>query len=156
MILIWILFTNFGIGGRPAFASLGGPEASVATDSVAFRGVAHKLSRRTHGYTVQEISQTRGHRKMRILEYVLPDGTVFAVSWRGTGQPDLSVLLGSSFASYQQAAAVQGSHPQRGRGFERIRAGSLVVEKFGPMRDLRGWAYLLDKLPEGIRPEEFQ
>ena len=74
---------------------------------------------------------------MTVKEYLSPNGTVFAVSWRGPRPPDLSQLLGSYFAEYQTAAAA----PHAQRGHLLVQTENLVVETSGHMRDLRGRAY---------------
>lgn len=153
--LILALFANFLIGQNRASAALGGKEPIMPVSKSAVLPDAVR-GRYPHDYFSREVTQPAGPRKMRVHEYLLPDGSVFAVSWRGIGQPDLSLLLGRYFSQYKRAAASWTRHPRRGLGTGKIRAGNLVLEKFGPMRDLRGVAYLIDKLPKNFHPEDFR
>ena len=100
-------------------------------------------------YTVEQISTPAG---VTVNEYLSPNGTVFAVSWRGPRPPDLSQLLGSYFAEYQTAAA--SAHAQRRPSF--IQSENLVVETGGHMRDLRGRAYVPALLPPGLSADDIQ
>jgi hypothetical protein len=147
-------------------ATLGGPAQSIAADQQAFGGQLRILNQpqsstgeqalpegtpvpSNPAYTVEQISMPTG---VTVNEYLAPDGTVFAVSWRGPRPPDLSQLLGSYFAEFQTAAAA----PQAQRGHLLIRTESLVVETSGHMRDLRGRAYLPALLPPGVKADEIQ
>src|SRR5271156_1611294 len=105
-----------------AMATLGGSAQSVAADQQALGGTLQTpnppqlsageqaLREQTPAssatsnpaYTVEQISTPSG---VTVNEYLSPDGTVFAVSWRGPGPPDLSQLFGSYFAEYQTGAA---------------------------------------------------
>lgn len=153
--MIITLFLASLIAQYSAHAALGGTEASVVSDSLAFHGAVREAAQRD-GYTIHEIAAPNGPPNTRIVEYTLPDGTVFAVVWQGISQPDLSVLLGSYFNEYKSAALPSKSRLQRGRGLRSIRTEHIVVEKFGHMRDLRGIAYLPEQLPEGFRLEALQ
>ncbi len=147
-------------------ATLGGPAQSIATDQQALGGQLRILNQPQSStgepglpegtpapsnptYAVEQISMPTG---VTVNEYLAPDGTVFAVSWRGPRPPDLSQLLGSYFAEFQTAAAA----PQAQRGHLLIRTESLVVETSGHMRDLRGRAYLPALLPPGVKADEIQ
>ncbi len=149
-----------------AMATLGGPAQSIATDQQALGGQLRILNQPQSStgepglpegtpapsnptYAVEQISMPTG---VTVNEYLAPDGTVFAVSWRGPRPPDLSQLLGSYFAEFQTAAAA----PQAQRGHLLIRTESLVVETSGHMRDLRGRAYLPALLPPGVKADEIQ
>lgn len=149
-----------------ATATLGGPAQSVAADQQAFGGQLRILNQpqsstgeqalqkgapapSNPAYTVEQISIPTG---VTVKEYLAPDGTVFAVSWRGPRPPDLSQLLGSHFAEFQTGAA----SPQAQRGHLLIRTDNLIVETGGHMRDLRGRAYLPALLPQGVSADEIQ
>jgi hypothetical protein len=144
-----------------AMASLGGPIDTIESDRKAFEGKLRSLT--TTGsqkkYTVHEISRDG----TRIFEYALPNGTVFAVSWRGPTQPDLSVLLGDYFQEYQdRLSSLNRSEPssegrmaqRRGRSARVIRSKNMVIERSGHMRDIRGKAYLPSLMPQEVRPED--
>ena len=129
-------------------ATLGGVESSVHADREALRGQSEKTIAK-ESYSIHEITLSG-----RVVhEYVLPSGKVFAVSWRGISQPDLSVLLGSYYDEYQDAAAKQ---KVRRRGGQLVRTRNVVVEKSGHMRDVRGVAYLPKLLPAGTSAGDLQ
>jgi hypothetical protein len=149
-----------------ALATLGRPAQSIAADQQAFGGQVRTLGQpqsstgeqalhdgtpvpSNTAYTVEQISIPTG---VTVNEYLSPDGTVFAVSWRGPRPPDLPQLLGSYFAEFQTAAA----SPQAQRGHLLIQTENLIVETSGHMRDLRGRAYLPALLPQGVSADEIQ
>ena len=73
----------------PALAGLGGDATSVETDRVSM-----KAALRVTPFVDYEIHEIQTPAGTVIHEYVSAQGKVFAVSWRGTGLPDLSQLLG--------------------------------------------------------------
>ena len=89
-----------------------------------------------------------------IHEYVLPDGTIFGVTWKGYSHPDLSNLLGSYKAEYDQlnAKRVHAS----GRVPIDLKSSKVSVRMSGHMRDVHGEAYDPKLLPQGFSLEEFK
>jgi hypothetical protein len=142
-----IVLTALFASALTGFAALGGSEQSVISDQGKL-----KASRRVvpeHGYRVHEISRDDG---TLIKEYVTLDGKVFGVSWKGPTLPDLSQLLGSSFAEFQNSV-----HPKAGRRKAGVVHNSdLVVESSGHTRAFQGRAYLKSMLPDGISQEVVQ
>jgi hypothetical protein len=149
-----------------AMATLGGSAQSIAADQQALGGQlrmpnqpqlstgAQALQEQAPvpsnpAYTVEQISMPTG---VTVNEYLSPNGTVFAISWRGPRPPDLSQLFGSYFTEYQTASA----RPQAQRGHLLVQTETLVVETSGHMRDLRGCAYLPALLPPGVSADEIQ
>jgi hypothetical protein len=129
------------------FAALGGSEESVVSDQVKFQASRRVVPE--HGYRVHEISRSDG---TFIKEYVSFDGKVFGVSWKGPTLPDLSQLLGSSFAEFQNSV-----HPKAGRRKAAVVHNSdLVVESTGHMRAFQGRAYLNSMLPHGVTQDVVQ
>ncbi|MGZ3697718.1 MAG: DUF2844 domain-containing protein [Bdellovibrionota bacterium] len=139
------IFTGFC-----AHASLGGPALSVEHDRNALRGQQKVLSR--HGYSIHELTLPEGQ---TVREYVDASGTVFAVTWQGATQPDLSLLPGDHFQEFQNA---QSAEPPPGprRPSATTRSGNLVVVRSGHMRDLRGKAYLETELPRNLRAKDLR
>ncbi len=142
-----IVLTALFASALTGFAALGGSEQSVTSDQVKL-----KASRRIvpeHGYRVHEISRDDG---TLIKEYVSLDGKVFGVSWKGPTLPNLSQLLGSSFAEFQNSV-----HPRAGRRKAAVVHNSdLVVESTGRTRAFQGRAYLNSMLPDGVSQEVVQ
>jgi hypothetical protein len=153
------------LSAHHAGASLGGSIDSIESDRKAFEGKLRSFSPSgspsgtssgpQRQFTIHEISQDG----TKIQEYALPDGTVFAVSWRGPTQPDLSVLLGNYYSEYEQTL-LKLNRPsgrtaqRRGRSSRIIRSKNLVIERSGHMRDVRGKAYLPDLMPTGLKAED--
>ncbi len=131
----------------PAGAVLGEPAASVRADQARMAGSATST---THAnYTVERITTPSG---TVVNEYVGPDGTVFAVSWRGPRPPDLSQMLGSYFSDYR--AALDQTRQMRRQ--LRVKSATVVVETGGHMRDLWGRAYVPSLMPSGVTTEEIK
>jgi Protein of unknown function (DUF2844) len=133
----------------PAFAVLGGSEASVQTDQVQMQ--ASLRSTRVGAYTVHELHTPSG---IVIREYA-SGGTVFAVAWQGPWRPDMRQLLGSYFDQYEEGLQAQsGNRP--GRRPVHIELPGLVVRMAGHPRSFTGQAYVPDMLPQGMTAEEIR
>ena len=131
----------------PAFAALGGTEESVLADQIKFQASRKVVPE--HGYRIHEFSRSDG---ALIREYVSFAGRVFGVSWKGPTLPDLSQLLGSNFAEFQNSL-----HAKPGqRNTAVVRNRDLVVESTGHMRSFYGRAYLNSMLPDGVPQEAVQ
>jgi len=127
----------------PAWASLGQPAASIASDQQRLGGERRTIA--ADAYSVEEITSASG---TVVREFVSPAGQVFAVSWRGPVRPDLRPLLGEHFAALPRASAAAG---RRGRPLV-VHTDALVVESGGHVRDFRGRAFLPALMPEGVSP----
>jgi hypothetical protein len=101
-------------------------------------------------YTVQEL-ETPG---ATVKEYVSGDGVIFAITWRGLANPDLSQLLGTYFSDYKTEKARQGR--VHGARMERVETSNLTVRRAGHMRDLQGQAYDVRLFPAGFSVEDLQ
>ena len=134
----------------PAWAALGQPAATVEHDRVMMKG--QRQSRSAVGYSVDTLTVGR----MQIKEYVSPDGIVFAVVWKGTGMPDLRLLLGDYFDDYRSGVSAARGRAPRVRQPFRMKSERLVVERVGHSRSLWGRAYLPTHIPAGMQPEDFQ
>lgn len=130
----------------PVSASLGGDEATVATDHAALVGKI-KIAR-TQRYAVHEIAVPSG---TVVREFVSPAGKVFAVAWSGPTMPDLRQVLGPYFDAYVAALA-----QRKARGPVHVVLPGFVVESSGHMRAFAGKAYLPDGVPAGVATEEIR
>jgi hypothetical protein len=137
-----------GVAGR-ALATLGEPEASVASDCKALSAV-QRASTRQAVFTVEELASSGNV----VREYVSNTGIVFAVAWRGLTHPDLGALLGSFAAEYREAARAQKRTP--GRPAREISTAHVVVETWGHMRNLQGRAYLPSLVPAGMSVDDIK
>ena len=124
----------------PAYAALGGNEASVETDRLQVQGTQRVV--RTGTYTVHEMQVPSG---TVVREYVSPEGIVFGVAWQGPSMPDLRQVLGSYFDRYVDAAT-----KRKARGPITIEQPGLVVQSGGHMRAFQGRAYIPEALPPGV------
>jgi hypothetical protein len=134
-----------------AWAALGQPAASIERDRVVMKGQQRQSQPGTN-YSVQTITVAG----MLIKEYVSPDGVVFAVAWKGTGVPDLQLLLGEYFEEYREGLTAERQRTPRIRKPLKLKTGRLVVERGGHSRSLWGRAYLPEGLPPGVTPEDIQ
>jgi len=142
MSLVGVVFAMLIIS-LPAFAELGGDEASVETDQVHMEGM--RRIARAPAYSVHEIQAPTGS---VVREYVSPAGKVFAVAWEGPVLPDLQQVLGPYFDRLAHAR-----NNRNGRGPLVIHEPGLVVHSGGHMRAFVGRAYLPDMLPAGVEVE---
>lgn len=134
----------------PAWAALGQSVASVARDRAAMGGQGQ--SKAGQGYSIETITVAG----MTIKEYVSSDGIVFAVTWRGIGSPDLSLLFGSYFDEYREGlTALQTKKPRIRRPMV-LKTAHLVVERAGHTRHMWGRAFIPTLLPATISPEDIQ
>ena len=148
-----------GAPPTPAHAALGETADSVAADAASFNVSAVRHDSRSAlnapGLTVCTVERMTTASGIAINEYVSLDGRVFAVSWRGRRPPDLSTLLGSYFAQYQDAANA-GGLVAYGLHHASVRGSDVVVETAGHMRDMWGRAMLPAMLPPGVEQSEIQ
>ena len=134
----------------PAWPALGQSAETVEHDRVIMKG--QRQSRSGVGYSIDTITVAG----MQIKEYVSPNGVVFAVVWKGTGIPNLQLLLGEYYEEYRAGVRAARNRTPRVREPFRMKSERLVVERAGHSRSLWGRAYLPDRLPPGIRLEDLQ
>jgi hypothetical protein len=84
-----------------------------------------------------------------VKEFAGVDGVVFAVSWRGPVQPDLSALLGPYLATFKEANEAARATGRRGSPLSVAKDG-LVVQAGGRRPHFFGYAYVTHLLPPGI------
>ena len=142
-----------------AYAALGETADSVTADAASFNAVTVQQVARSalnapavKAYTVEQMTVASG---IAVKEYVGPNGRVFAVTWRGRRPPDLSVLLGSYFSQYEDAANA-GGLTAHGLHHASVRGSDVTVETAGHMRDMWGRALLPAMLPPGVEQSEIQ
>ena len=134
----------------PAFATLGGDEASIELDRAQMK--ATLTTTRTETYTLEEIQHPNG---TMVREYLSPAGKVFGVTWRGPFIPDMSQLLGTYLPQYSEGvrehhAAGPGRRPLN------IQKPTLVVQTSGHMRSFAGKAYDPTLLPQGVTASDIR
>jgi hypothetical protein len=130
----------------PAFAALGGDQASIDADVAQMKGTRTVTS--NERYVIHEIVLPSG---TSVREYVSA-GRVCAVAWRGPWLPDMRILLGTYFDQYSRAARHnRSSH----RPFAVDEPG-LVVHAGGHMRAFFGEAHVPALLPAGASVEELR
>ena len=134
----------------PLWAALGEPAETAERDRVMMKG--QRQGRIAQGYSIESITVAG----MQVKEYVSLDGVIFAVVWKGTGNPDLRLLLGTYFDEYRTALTEARHRTPRVRQPFRMKNERLVVERAGHSRSLWGRAYLPTHLPAGVRPEDIQ
>jgi hypothetical protein len=131
----------------PALAALGGSVDSVEADRVHMKGQVRVDA--APGYSIHQIQIPSG---TIIKEYVAPNGTVFALSWRGPTVPDLRQTLGSYFPQYEAA----GATPHMSHRQLRIDEPGLVIHSSGRMRAFFGIAYVPNLLPPNFSIDDIR
>ncbi|TAN23040.1 MAG: DUF2844 domain-containing protein [Acidobacteria bacterium] len=118
----------------PPLPVLGQPLPAIAGQALTGRRQLEQA-----GVSVRQYQTPRG---VTLRAYASANGVVFGMAWQGPVPPDLESLLANNYAAYRKAAS-----EQRHRGPVTIAAGNLVVQLSGHMRNLRGRAFLTDKIP---------
>jgi hypothetical protein len=134
---------------QQAGATLGGSADSVTTDRKALSAVQRATTVKP-GYTVQEIVSDANH----VREYVSSEGVVFAIAWNGFMPPDLTKLLGSYAAEYEQA--LRNTPRRTGVRHQHVQGKKVIVETWGHMRNLQGRAYVPALVPSGVSLDEIK
>jgi hypothetical protein len=78
------------------------------------------------------------------------------VAWKGTGAPDLPLLLGDYFEEYRDGVTAARNRMPRVRKPLVLKTTHLVVERGGQSRSLWGRAFLPAALPPGMASEDIQ
>ena len=141
------LLTALLFGSQQAYATLGERADSIAKDRQAL-SAAKAVTNNRSNYTVQVLTSDANV----VREFLTPSGVVFAVAWNGLVHPDLTALLGSYAAEYQNAR--QQMPRRHGKKNLRVQSDRIVVETWGHMRNLQGRAYLPALIPAGVSIDE--
>jgi len=146
------LLVNMCIYTHVTLAALGELTNSIEKDRRALsaeKGVVKTVNE----YTIYEIASA----STTVREYVSPSGVIFGIAWNGLTHPDLTKLLGSYTAEYERA--LQQRHQLPGSSSRRhfqISTESIVVEKWGHMRNLQGRAYVPSLIPAGVSADDIK
>lgn len=149
------------LGTPCAFAELGGaphlgPDQRVATPSrkiaaPAAANTATAASTAASNWTMREITLPDG---LIEREYLNADGVVFAVAWRGSHRPELSVLLGTQYATQMSGRARELRQQGRGSHGSTSQAdATFAVHASAHQRSWTGIAWLPRLLPAGVDPD---
>jgi hypothetical protein len=89
-----------------------------------------------------------------IRQFADANGRIYAVAWSGAGHPDLSVVLGSFYAEYEQARAQRGANT--GSRSSRYETANLVITLSAAPRSSIGLVYIPAYLPPDVKPEDLK
>lgn len=144
-------------GTPSAFAELGGaptlgPGLRVAKESrkASDQATGSATAGTATSWSMREVTLPDG---LIQREYLTTDGTVFAVAWRGSHRPELSVLLGTRYATQMSRNARElrrqgrGSHAMTSQMDE-----TFAVRASAHQRSSTGVAWLPRMLPPGLDP----
>jgi hypothetical protein len=129
----------------PALAGLGGDATSVEADRASMKAELRVTP--FVGYNVHEMTA----RGMVIHEYVSLQGKVFAVTWHGSGLPDLAQLLGPYSAQLAQAQPSPRYNHHHVR-FETPEG--VVMESDAYLRSRSGRAWVPALFPQSLSPND--
>ena len=107
-----IIFIILGLIGRSARATLGEGPASIDTDAAKLNSTKKAVIQKQN-YSIHQLTA----KGSKVTEYVSNDGVVFAVAWKTTTRPKLSLLLGSYFSEFRNA--VLNTPRQMGRRYRK-------------------------------------
>ena len=146
-----LLGVSLGMSAVGANAALGqAPSWPASAASVPAASAIKKLNSTVNTTNaVYEVFDVQLENGIVITEYTRRDGVVFAVTWRGPVLPDFSVLLGTYFQTFKQAAEQIRLIGRRG-GPVNITSDGLVVHSGGRMRHFVGHAYAAALVPAGM------
>ena len=132
-----------------AHAFLGGGYATVTADRAHMAARLQTSAAATH--TLHQLTLANGG---LVREFSRPDGTIFAVTWRGPGRPDLRRLLGDHFGALQADNARRSGRPRRLPLM--VNRSDFVVVSGGHPGAFWGVAYLPQAAPAGFSPSELR
>jgi hypothetical protein len=135
------------LGSIPAWAGLGDDVSTVDSDAQVLGGKHVKVAK--VGYDLHQITMTDGS---VINEFVSPAGKVFGVSWNSRSMPNLSQLLGSYLANFQQGRRTQVV-PRRSITIE---GDNFVFTSSGHAHFFRGRTYVPGLIPANLTAEVVQ
>ena len=134
-----------------ALASLGDDASSANSDMAALDGRISEAPASTlsesAAYNVKQFITAKG---TTVREYSAPSGPIFGIAWEGRKPPDLSVLLGSYYPEYVQAASIRHHFSLHHAVFQ---GNSVTVVITGHMGDLKGRAFVPNLTPSGVNPQ---
>ena len=148
-VLIVSASAGLAAGALPAYAHLGGPYASVEADRAHMAASLKSTSAVTH--TLHTLTLANGD---VVKEYTREDGTVFAVTWRGPGRPDLRQLLGDHFQTLQADNA--GRAGPRLRRPMAVNRTDFIVQTGGHSGAFWGAAILPQMEPAGFSASDLK
>lgn len=87
--------------------------------------------------------------------FVDSTGFVFAISWRGVNEPELSTFLNpDQMSELQSVRRSQRQMRNYHRGPQKFESSRMIYLMSGHPRDWRGLVYLKDRLPGNVTPED--
>jgi len=139
------------IAALPAEAALGGSMSSVEQDRAHMSASLLTTTSATH--SVHSLTLANGD---LVREFMNPDGSVFAVAWKGPSRPDLRQLLGDRFAVLQAdntGGVHRGGH---GRVPMTVNRSDFVLRAGGHSGAFWGLAYLPGQTPAAFSAKELR
>jgi hypothetical protein len=133
----------------PAYAFLGGAYSSVSADRAHLAARLQTSAAATH--TLHTLTLANGG---MVHEFSRSDGTVFAVTWRAPGRPDLRQLLGEHFTTVQADNANRKGRLRRMPLM--VNRSNFVMLTGGHPGAFWGVAFLPQSAPAGFSPSELK
>jgi hypothetical protein len=121
-----------------------------ATTAHPVPGVPEQNTPASANFTIEQMTTPDG---TVVSEYVGPDATVFAVTWRGAMPPDVQTLLGTYFKQYRDAAD-NGAPSPLGLHASSVQAADVKVDTAGHMGFM--WGARVSSSPPSGRRDHFR
>lgn len=93
--------------------------------------------------------------KLQLREIADSDGEIFAVSWNGKTHPVMSEIMGNEYPQFAAALTEARKH-HHGHGPLAIEHGNFHLELGGSMRAVVGRAWLINRIPAGVKTNEIR
>jgi hypothetical protein len=140
-----------GLVSDPVLAVLGEDQNTIETDRQRVSG-ERAPAKEKNGYRVETVKSPA----MILEEYVDSKGTIFAVTWKGEGFPDLEKLFGQYFEEFQKGLTERRKDPRLRRRPISMKTDHLVVETGGRRRSFTGRAFVPSLVPTGMNDQEIR
>ncbi len=144
--LLWQAAPALGLA-----AGLGESARTLPSDRKVVQGATQNATGSSVSpYTLYSVTTDGG---TSVNEYAGPQGTIFAVTWRGPMPPNLQQLFGSYYAQYQAAAAAAAAADggrQSDRHHQHLSNDDLVVAASAHQRYYQGRAFVRSLVPAGV------
>lgn len=145
---LFLISVFLGLSSQSLLAKLGDDEASIAKDASLLK-LKQSATEDKGDYKIVTLSSEKSAEQIyEIKEYVTKGGKVFGITWSGSAEPELKLLVVDAYQD-QLKAACESSPRRPGHRTKSVLNSTLVVQKWGRQRTVEGKMYDQLILPKG-------